>query len=36
MEEGTFLVRWSAIDYNRIILAVLNKNKVTMEIFAVQ
>lgn len=35
-EEGTFLVRWSAIDYNLIILAVLNKNKVTMEIFAVQ
>ncbi|XP_062294756.1 non-receptor tyrosine-protein kinase TYK2 isoform X1 [Scomber scombrus] len=26
-EEGAFLVRWSALDYNRIILAVLNKNE---------
>ncbi|KAM4531061.1 non-receptor tyrosine-protein kinase TYK2 isoform 1-T1 [Odontesthes bonariensis] len=25
-EEGTFLVRWSALDYHRVILAVLNKN----------
>ncbi|XP_040014930.1 non-receptor tyrosine-protein kinase TYK2 [Xiphias gladius] len=25
-EEGAFLVRWSALDYRRIILAVLNKN----------
>ena len=28
-EEGTFLVRWSALDYHRIILAVLNKTKVS-------
>uniref|UniRef100_A0A8D3CZ71 Tyrosine-protein kinase n=1 Tax=Scophthalmus maximus TaxID=52904 RepID=A0A8D3CZ71_SCOMX len=27
-EEGAFLVRWSGLDYRRIILAVLNKNKV--------
>ncbi|XP_047184032.1 non-receptor tyrosine-protein kinase TYK2 isoform X1 [Scophthalmus maximus] len=26
-EEGAFLVRWSGLDYRRIILAVLNKNK---------
>uniref|UniRef100_A0A3Q2Q4W7 Tyrosine-protein kinase n=1 Tax=Fundulus heteroclitus TaxID=8078 RepID=A0A3Q2Q4W7_FUNHE len=26
-EEGTFLVRWSALDYHRIILAVLNRNE---------
>ncbi|XP_034566404.1 non-receptor tyrosine-protein kinase TYK2 isoform X2 [Notolabrus celidotus] len=26
-EEGAFLVRWSALDYQRIILAVLNKNE---------
>ncbi|KAM7371814.1 hypothetical protein PAMP_009024 [Pampus punctatissimus] len=26
-EEGAFLVRWSALNYHRIILAVLNKNK---------
>ncbi|XP_023269688.1 non-receptor tyrosine-protein kinase TYK2 [Seriola lalandi dorsalis] len=26
-EEGAFLVRWSALDYHRIILAVLNTNK---------
>ncbi|TKS92111.1 Non-receptor tyrosine-protein kinase TYK2 [Collichthys lucidus] len=26
-EEGAFLVRWSALDYHRIILAVLNKNE---------
>ncbi|XP_028267366.1 non-receptor tyrosine-protein kinase TYK2 [Parambassis ranga] len=26
-EEGVFLVRWSALDYRRIILAVLNKNE---------
>ncbi|XP_008281324.1 non-receptor tyrosine-protein kinase TYK2 isoform X2 [Stegastes partitus] len=26
-EEGAFLVRWSALDYRRIILAVLNKNE---------
>uniref|UniRef100_A0A672ITZ4 Tyrosine-protein kinase n=1 Tax=Salarias fasciatus TaxID=181472 RepID=A0A672ITZ4_SALFA len=26
-EEGAFLVRWSAVDYRRIILAVLNKNE---------
>uniref|UniRef100_A0A8C6L6W9 Tyrosine-protein kinase n=1 Tax=Nothobranchius furzeri TaxID=105023 RepID=A0A8C6L6W9_NOTFU len=26
-EEGTFLVRWSALDYHRVILAVLNKNE---------
>uniref|UniRef100_UPI0037E826D1 non-receptor tyrosine-protein kinase TYK2 n=1 Tax=Semicossyphus pulcher TaxID=241346 RepID=UPI0037E826D1 len=26
-EEGSFLVRWSALDYRRIILAVLNKNE---------
>uniref|UniRef100_A0AAQ5XFA7 non-specific protein-tyrosine kinase n=1 Tax=Amphiprion ocellaris TaxID=80972 RepID=A0AAQ5XFA7_AMPOC len=28
-EEGAFLVRWSALDYRRIILAVLNKNEVS-------
>uniref|UniRef100_A0A672IUT4 Tyrosine-protein kinase n=1 Tax=Salarias fasciatus TaxID=181472 RepID=A0A672IUT4_SALFA len=28
-EEGAFLVRWSAVDYRRIILAVLNKNEVS-------
>lgn len=28
-EEGVFLVRWSALDYRRIILAVLNKNEVS-------
>ncbi len=28
-EEGAFLVRWSALDYHRIILAVLNKNEVS-------
>ncbi|XP_029293114.1 non-receptor tyrosine-protein kinase TYK2 isoform X2 [Cottoperca gobio] len=27
IEEGSFLVRWSALDYRRIILAVLNKNE---------
>uniref|UniRef100_A0A3P8SSF8 Tyrosine-protein kinase n=1 Tax=Amphiprion percula TaxID=161767 RepID=A0A3P8SSF8_AMPPE len=26
-EEGAFLIRWSALDYRRIILAVLNKNE---------
>ncbi|XP_026181834.1 non-receptor tyrosine-protein kinase TYK2 isoform X2 [Mastacembelus armatus] len=26
-EEGAFLVRWSALDYHRIILAVLNQNE---------
>ncbi|XP_015227583.1 PREDICTED: non-receptor tyrosine-protein kinase TYK2 [Cyprinodon variegatus] len=26
-EEGTFLVRWSALDYHRIILAVLNRSE---------
>lgn len=26
-EEGAFLVRWSGLDYHRIILAVLNKNE---------
>ncbi|XP_069380762.1 non-receptor tyrosine-protein kinase TYK2 isoform X2 [Paralichthys olivaceus] len=26
-EEGAFLVRWSALDYRRLILAVLNKDK---------
>ncbi|XP_045888423.1 non-receptor tyrosine-protein kinase TYK2 isoform X2 [Micropterus dolomieu] len=26
-EDGAFLVRWSALDYQRIILAVLNKNE---------
>ncbi|CAJ1075309.1 non-receptor tyrosine-protein kinase TYK2 [Xyrichtys novacula] len=26
-EEGAFLVRWSALDYRRIILAVLNRNE---------
>ncbi|XP_071776790.2 non-receptor tyrosine-protein kinase TYK2 [Centroberyx gerrardi] len=26
-EEGAFLVRWSALDYHRIILAVLNRNQ---------
>ncbi|XP_014838902.1 PREDICTED: non-receptor tyrosine-protein kinase TYK2 [Poecilia mexicana] len=26
-EEGAFLVRWSALDYHRIILAVLNRNE---------
>ncbi|XP_061567061.1 non-receptor tyrosine-protein kinase TYK2 isoform X2 [Cololabis saira] len=26
-EEGVFLVRWSTMEYNRIILAVLNKNE---------
>uniref|UniRef100_A0A4W6BTP8 Tyrosine-protein kinase n=1 Tax=Lates calcarifer TaxID=8187 RepID=A0A4W6BTP8_LATCA len=41
-EEGAFLVRWSALDYHRIILAVLNKNEVSqhpltsLEIIAVQ
>lgn len=28
-EEGAFLVRWSALDYHRIILAVLNRNEVS-------
>lgn len=28
-EERAFLVRWSALDYHRIILAVLNKNEVS-------
>uniref|UniRef100_A0A672HA16 non-specific protein-tyrosine kinase n=1 Tax=Salarias fasciatus TaxID=181472 RepID=A0A672HA16_SALFA len=27
-KEGAFLVRWSAVDYRRIVLAVLNKNEV--------
>lgn len=35
-EEGIFLVRWSAVNYHRIILAVLNKNGVVMEVIAVQ
>lgn len=35
-EDGAFLVRWSAINYHRIILAVLSKNEVFIEIFAVQ
>lgn len=41
-EEGAFLVRWSALDYRRIILAVLNKSEVSqhprssLEIIAVQ
>lgn len=35
-EEGAFLVRWSAVDYHRIILAVLKKKEVIMEIIAVQ
>ncbi|XP_041823478.1 non-receptor tyrosine-protein kinase TYK2 isoform X2 [Melanotaenia boesemani] len=26
-DEGTFLVRWSALDYHRVILAVLNRNE---------
>ncbi|MEQ2194650.1 hsp90 co-chaperone Cdc37, partial [Xenoophorus captivus] len=30
-EEGTFLVRWSALDYHRIILAVLNRNEAFFE-----
>lgn len=28
-EDGAFLVRWSALDYHRIILAVLNKTEVS-------
>lgn len=28
-EEGAFLIRWSAIDYHSIILAVLKRNEVT-------
>lgn len=28
VDEGAFLVRWSALDYHRIILAVLNKNEI--------
>uniref|UniRef100_A0A672GXK4 Tyrosine-protein kinase n=1 Tax=Salarias fasciatus TaxID=181472 RepID=A0A672GXK4_SALFA len=28
-KEGAFLVRWSAVDYRRIVLAVLNKNEVS-------
>lgn len=28
-EDGAFLVRWSALDYHRIILAVLNKSEVS-------
>ncbi len=28
-EEGAFLVRWSALNYHRIILAILNKNEVS-------
>lgn len=41
-EEGAFLVRWSAVDYHRIILAVLSKNGVShrprsaVEIIAMQ
>lgn len=41
-EDGAFLVRWSALDYQRIILAVLNKNEVSQhplssrEIFAMR
>lgn len=35
-EDGAFLIRWSAINYHRIILAVLSKNEVFIEIFAVQ
>lgn len=35
-EDGAFLVRWSAVNYHRIILAVLSKNEVLIEIFAVQ
>lgn len=41
-EEGAFLVRWSALDYHRIILAVLKKSEVSLhprsslEIIAVQ
>lgn len=35
-EDGAFLVRWSAVNYHRIILAVLSKNEVFIEIFAVQ
>uniref|UniRef100_A0A673C5E6 Tyrosine-protein kinase n=1 Tax=Sphaeramia orbicularis TaxID=375764 RepID=A0A673C5E6_9TELE len=30
-EEGAFLVRWSALDYRRIILAVLNKNEASQQ-----
>lgn len=28
-EDAAFLVRWSALDYHRIILAVLNKSEVS-------
>uniref|UniRef100_A0A8C7IG97 Tyrosine-protein kinase n=1 Tax=Oncorhynchus kisutch TaxID=8019 RepID=A0A8C7IG97_ONCKI len=30
VEEGAFLVRWSVLDYHRIILAVLNKSQVNV------
>lgn len=35
-EEGTFLVRWSAVSYHRVILAVQNNTGVVMEMIAVQ
>uniref|UniRef100_A0A8C9Y7Z3 Tyrosine-protein kinase n=1 Tax=Sander lucioperca TaxID=283035 RepID=A0A8C9Y7Z3_SANLU len=35
-QEGAFLVRWSALDYRRIILAVLNKNEPSHKQFRIQ
>uniref|UniRef100_A0A4W5PRP9 Tyrosine-protein kinase n=1 Tax=Hucho hucho TaxID=62062 RepID=A0A4W5PRP9_9TELE len=37
VEEGAFLVRWSVLDYHRIILAVLNKSQVKVgSVFALE
>lgn len=35
VEDGFFLVRWSAINYDNIILAVLSKNEVLVAMIAV-
>lgn len=36
VEDGTFLVRWSAVNYDNIILAVLSKNEVLIAMITVQ
>lgn len=36
VEDATFLVRWSAVNYDNIILAVLSKNEVLIAMITVQ
>lgn len=36
VEDGTFLVRWSAVNYDNIILAVQSKNEVLVAMITVQ